>query len=306
MFPNKSRKLVAMNLYKNPFIVNSFLRLNMGSVSKSFPLLLVLILAVSSLIMATPAFAQSVPTPSVPTFTVQPVGPSYTVPTTYSFNQSSGQTVANIGYIIEFPNVEVTIKNQPFTPTLNDNGGETSFYYNIQIKAHNETDNWIDLYSANITNSYPQQSYDSDYTNISIPVVNGQIDEGIAIPVGAQTDIQVEALIGNIYSYLDFRTNPSPIIFSFVGETSGWSNTETVTVPANVPLSPIPAPSSSTSTLTPTPTLTSVSSASYASLLLIALVVIAFLLAIIIFLLIYMRKRKPINSSQQTVSNSGM
>ncbi len=70
---------------------------------------------------------------------------------------------------------------------------------------------------------------------------------------------------------------------------SDWSSTETVTLPANVPLSSTPAPSSSTSTLTPTPisTSTSVSSASYTSLLkLIALVVIAFLLAVIIFLLL--------------------
>ncbi len=271
---------------ENPFIVTPSLRLSMGSISKSFPLLLIVLLAASSLILAKPAFAQTIPTPSVPTFTVQLVGPPYTVPTTYSLNQSSGQIMANIGYSNEYNAVVVTVKNQPFDAAYG------TLYYNIRVKEQNET-SWG--YPENqifyAFDTYPTQSTDFDYTNISIP-----------FNAGTQEDIQVEAMLGSIGRNATLPGAP----YEFVGVTSAWSNTQTVTIPANIPLSPTPTPSSSTSTITPTPTLTSVSSAFYASLLLIALFVIAFLLAIIIFLLIYMRKRKPINSSQQTVSNDGL
>ena len=257
----------------------------MGNISKSSPLLLILILAISSLIMAS-AFGQTpTPTPSVPEFTVQPVGPPYTVPTTYSLNQSTGQVMAQIGYTNEYSDVVVTIENQSYTN-----------YYNIQIKDHNQTDNWEDIYTTADGGNYPTQTTDSDYTNISISVWELSL-------TGRQIDIQVQAMYGNVVNTAipnspNSELNPQ---YAFEGETSSWSPTQTVTIPANVPLSPTPTSSSSTSTQTPAPTSTSVNSTSNASLLLIttiALVVIAILLAIIIFLLLYMRKRKPINSSQ--------
>jgi hypothetical protein len=232
--------------------------------------------------MVKPAFAQTptptpipIPTPSVPEFTIQPVGPPTLVNTTYSLDQNTGQIVAQIGYTNEYSAVNITIKNQPY----NSASGFLYLHYNIRIKDHNEADNWTDLYNADEEN-YPTQSTDSDYTTISIPIPT--------IPAGTQTDIQVEAMIG--YYETHFNGNPSPQtqISTLVGETSGWSDMQTVTIPANTPLSTTPAPSSSTSTLTPTPTAKS-------SLLLIttvALVVIAFLLAIIIFLVLYMRKRR--------------
>ncbi len=172
----------------------------MSRISTSFSLLFIVLLAVSSLMMAKPAFAQiptpspspvpiPIPTPSVPTFTVQLVGPPYTVPTTYSLNQSSGQIVAQIGYTAEYNNVEVTIKNQPFTSYVDSSGNTINLYYNIQIM-DDQTSAWTVLYSPE---SYPTQSIDSDYTNISIPVATGQ-NGGITIPVDTQTDIQVQAI----------------------------------------------------------------------------------------------------------------
>jgi len=260
----------------------------MGSISKSFSLLLILILAVSILIRAKPAFAQTptpppIPTPSVPEFTVQPVGPSYTVPTTYSLNSTTGQVVAQIGYLVEYSYVVVTIKNQPY------NSSYGSLYYNIQISKH-DANSWTDLYQPYNPDiegpGYPTQS-DSDYTNISIPVNNGQNGYITIPPVGGQTDIQVKAMIGNVVRLSSGINN-----WAFEGETSGWSNTETVTLPATTHLSPTPTPSSS---YTSTPTVTSVSSAPNSSLLLIttiALVAIVFLLVVIISLLLYMKKRR--------------
>ena len=255
--------------------------------------------------MAKPVFAQTtspmatpIPTPAVPTFTVELIGPSYTVPTSYSLNQSSGQIVAQIGYIVEYSNVEVTIKNQPFTPFTVSPGNVAEVYYDIQIKDHNQTDNWAVLYSAE---DFPEQSADSDYTNISIPVATGQ-NGGITIPVDTQTDIQIQAMIGYITSTFVAYTSTPPYIgdyydYSFVGQTSSWSATQTVTIPANVPLSPTPAPTFLTPTQTPTskPTSTPVNNPSYKSLLLIttiAIVAVAILLAVIVSLLLYMKKIK--------------
>ncbi len=245
----------------------------MGSISKSFSLLFIVLLAVSSLIIAKPASAQT-PTPSVPVFTVQLVGPPYTIPTTYSLNQSSGQIVANIGYTNQYSFIVLTIKNQPYNPTYG------TLYYNVREGSDNSWSYPLEP-TFEMYDTYPTQSTDSDYTNISLPI--GQIS------IGYTTGIQVEAMLGSINRNASLPGAP----WEFEGATGAWSNTQTVSVPASIPLSPTPAPSSSTSTLTPTPTVTvtSVSSASYTFLLLIALVVIAFLLVVIIFLLIYMRKR---------------
>jgi hypothetical protein len=192
----------------------------MGSKSKSFALILVLIMAISnlSLMLVKPAFAQTptptpsaIPTPSAPEFTLQPVGPSYTDPIT--------------DYHVEFSAVNVTIKNQPFTPYANSNTPEISLYYNVRIKDHNEPDNWTNLY---FPDGYLPQS-NSDNTTMSILVNIGQ--NGGIISVNTQTDIQVQAMIGYSTSSLS-PFNPS-FTYQFVGTTSGWSPTQTITIPAN-------------------------------------------------------------------------
>ena len=72
----------------------------MGSVSKSFSLLLIVLLAVSSLIIAKPAFAQTIPTPSVPEFTVQNVVYiSYLAPIT-TIDPYTGQNVTTSSVVI--------------------------------------------------------------------------------------------------------------------------------------------------------------------------------------------------------------
>jgi hypothetical protein len=260
----------------------------MDNMGKSFALILILIMAISSLslMIVKPAIAQTMPKPSVPIFTVKPVGPPQTVPTTYSLDQSSGKVVAHLGYVIEYPTVVVTIKNQPFTPYIDSSGNTVSVFYNIQIMYGqiSNSSTWTDICNPNSSFSYAIQSTDSDYTNISIPVINGESGSNYRgiIPVGTQTDIQVEAMIGSVIltqEYNPFVGNYNT--YSFVGQTSSWSPTQTVTIPAYIPLSPTPSPLSSNS-----------------SLLLIALIVIAFLLAVIISLLLLMRHRKTANLSK--------
>lgn len=279
-----------------------FSRVGEGCVSKSFSLFLIVILTTTSLVIAKPVFAQTptptsvpIPTPSVPTFTVQPVGPPYTVPTTYSLNQSSGQVVPQIGYINEYSYVEITIKNQAFTPSNAANGLTTSFYYNIQIKDHSESDNWTDIYYVDV--GYPTQSTDSDYTNISIPIYSGQ-QVGIQIPTGTQTDIQVEAMIGYIGRV--YNPNATNLLdmypWTFIGQTSGWSSTRTVTIPASTPLSTTSAPNStSTPTATSTPNQTASSTPqnpiSVYAILIGALVVLIVAFVIVMALLVRVKRR---------------
>ena len=97
--------------------------------AKSFSMLLIVILAFSSLIMAKPAFAQTptpstIPTPSVPEFTVKFVG-SLSVPLTTD----------------TLPSVNITIKNQPFTPYTDQDGNKINLYYLIQWK-ENSSNAW--------------------------------------------------------------------------------------------------------------------------------------------------------------------
>lgn len=268
----------------------------MGSINKSLALILILILAISSLslLVTKPAFAQTptpyIPTPAVPTFTVQPVGPPIIVNTTYTLDPNTGKIVAIIGYTNEYSAVNITIQNQHVSLP-----SQTYFYYNVQLKLHDSAI-WITNIYPLAEMDYPLQS-NSEYTVLSFSTayLSERFDAyyNITVVNGAEIDFQVEALIGTIVTVGGF-----PEGTEFQGQTSGWSDTQTVTLPANVPLSPTPAPTSSTSTPTPTPTktpITSISQVNSNSLLLIALAVIVFLLVVIIFLL-YMRKRKPITS----------
>jgi hypothetical protein len=220
----------------------------MGRISKSFALILILVMVVSlqSLIVIKLAAAQTatpasspVPAPSVPEFTIKLVGPSYSQPTTYQLDQNTGKIMANIGYTNEYSSVEVTIKNQPLVFDYSNVHliGAFGFYYNIQIKPHSSSGEWTDIYQA-WNDGYGVPS-NSEYTNLSFSI-EGQM--GVGVLAGTEIDIQVQAMIGSLGR--DASYVPAPWVFE--GQTSAWSNTQTISVPANIPLS---ATSSS-----PTPT----------------------------------------------------
>jgi hypothetical protein len=218
----------------------------MGSMSKSLAIVVVLSVIISTLIMVKPGCAQSTTKPSVPDFTVEPVGPSFDIPPTYSFNSSSGLFIVNEGYHFEFSTVKIVIKNQPFTNQTNID----FLYYNVRIRPHNYPDSyWQELYSAGY-DGYPIQT-SSDPTIIPISVEGTQALGTSIIPTGATTDIQVEAMIG--YISRNNTMYPYPYPYVFFGETSGWSNTQTVTLPPKTPFT-FPTPTSSP-TLTPSPDL---------------------------------------------------
>ena len=201
---------------------------------------IIVILAVSSLIMIKTAYAQTIPKPSAPTFTVQLVGPSFTRNTTYSLDSNTGQVIANVGYTNQYSYLVLTIKNQLFEPSYG------SLYYNIRIKNQNTPyENWTVVTYANSPN--PKQTTGFDFTNLSL-TIDGQW--GLNSLAGTQTDIQVQAMLGDFY--YGHSTPPITSGFMFTGVTSDWSNTQNVIIPANTPLSSTNSPSPSSPTLAPT------------------------------------------------------
>jgi hypothetical protein len=210
-------------------------------------LLLVVMFTAASLVSIQPVCALSIPKPSVPEFAIRPVGPSFDIPPTYSFNASNGLFDVNEGYHFEFSTVEVVIKNQAFINQTNVD----HLHYSVRLKPHNYPDSyWHELFNPNL-DGFPIQS-SSNYTIIPI-AVEGATELQYQIPTGATTDIQVKAMIGHIER--GFNANATNQLemypYIFVGQTSEWSNTQTVTLPPKVPFT---TSSNSTPTSAPSPT----------------------------------------------------
>jgi hypothetical protein len=167
--------------------------------------------------------ARGVPKPSVPEFTLQ--------------------LVDNF--------VQVTIQNQPIIP----NGHDTAnIFYNIRIKDHDAT-NWI-----NDTVPNPSQGIRGyiGETGTSGPTIILKSINALHVLLGSsdslQVDYQIEAINGYLnssvmYGPLPIGVDPNsqPVI---IVNTSGWSNTQTITIPLTTPSptsSPSPTPTSSPS-----------------------------------------------------------
>src|SRR4030066_2540959 len=91
------------------------------------------------------------------------------IPTTYSIDPYTGKNATQEGYHVEQKNVEVRIKNQPFTPFwIQDSSSganySVGFYYNIRFKGHFSED-WRELY---LPYQCPAQDSVSEYTVIPL------------------------------------------------------------------------------------------------------------------------------------------
>ena len=194
--------------------------------SRSLVLLLLTVLVLSSFVMFGSVFAQSTPKPSVPEFTVKYVDNSYYVPPTTTTDPYTGETVTQGGFYGKGkPEIEITIKNQPFT----------GLHYQVRTKGHFSQDwsiveYWIkETQTYNPPNPYPGQDYTAEYTILKYHSIGSQ-----DIPSRGQIDIQVQALIGHV----TIRGDPAHSalynmyypIYDFSGESSGWSDTQTLTI----------------------------------------------------------------------------
>ncbi|HII86004.1 TPA: hypothetical protein HA273_05475 [Candidatus Bathyarchaeota archaeon] len=213
---------------------------------RAFLLLAVLLIVIAPLTVKTKPASGSIVKPSVPEFTAKFVDRSYDVPETSSIDPYTGKSINNPGYHVRNYTIEVTIENQPFVPT--DAGGwNTTLYYNVRFKGHYSPE-WMTAYSP--YNEYPKQS-DSTHTVLTYThssdyeyVIGGVMTQ---IHLGAQVDFQVQALVGAVHrSYNPNATDQlSMYPWVFEGETSSWSSTQTVLIPAeNVAPSPNGGPTS--------------------------------------------------------------
>jgi hypothetical protein len=195
----------------------------MGSISKGFSLLLVVVLAVSSLMTVEAQITK----PYVPEFSLKLVDASYDVPTTQTIDPYTGQNLIHDGYHVNNTILIVTIQNQPlvYQFTGNEKFGSESFYYNIQIKGH-YAENWTQLY---LNDELPMPNASSTQTSLTLGVLGEsglRINlKSITVPFGGEEDFRVQAMMG----YFHKMAIPLSGWF-FEGETSGWSNTQTITI----------------------------------------------------------------------------
>jgi len=197
--------------------------------SKPATLLLIAIFVLSNLVMVGSGFAQSMSKPSVPEFTLKLVAHPYDVPSTYEIDPYTGEKIiTSYGYREENKSIEVTIKNQPFTSTLDASGNYTSLYYNVQFKGQ-YTDEW------NNARAFYNAS-NSEYTVISISLIPYQI------PDGSPLDFQVRAFIGYAVrkAYDSILPPEMMIYYEYIGQAGDWSNTQTITIGESQTSSPEP------------------------------------------------------------------
>jgi hypothetical protein len=179
----------------------------MGRTSKTFALILMLIIVMSclTLVVVKPANAQTIPKPSVPEFTLKFLDNYY------------------------HPTIEITIKNQVYPTTINDS--EVKLYYNLRSKSH-PAENWSEQYVVSPSTLTVQSN--SQYTQLTYTP---------NYPTGEKVDLQVEAILG-YNEYTTAPENPTIRFAHFTTQSSDWSPTQTFTMPNNPTITSTLSPSS--------------------------------------------------------------
>ena len=209
----------------------------MDYASKTLALTLILLMTLSSLTLLTakPASAQK-NTPSIPEFSLEYVNTTYFSSPTTTTNPYTGQ---NQSYSIPITErgIIITIKNQPFTQPIDNNSlldiNEPCLFYLFQ---------WKGYYSSTWTNSSQYRVYSDQQSNCTVIRLgmDGNNDNSFGAPIqledipdGGKLDFQVQAFIG-YYIYVPTPTQLNPFYPTstavFVGQSSGWSNTQTLTI----------------------------------------------------------------------------
>jgi hypothetical protein len=209
---------------------------------KNLAILTILVLSASAMLMAIPSGVLAA-NPSTPEFSVAYVDHSYDVPITYwtTTDPYTGAQVTHSsgGEHVDNRTIDVTIKNQPFSPYKDASNNTVYLYYNVRSKGHFE--NWngdSDLGSHSQTGI---QASTSTYTVVSFSI------QYWSVPQGGQIDFQVKAITG--YTFYNSQTCGTQ--YQTTVGNSGWSNTVTVIIGNPVPSSTTPQP-----VWTPNPTVT--------------------------------------------------
>jgi len=215
----------------------------MNSASKTLTLTLIVLLLTSLLAIALASVdVQAVTKPSVPQFTVKLIDNSYNIPpsTTTTTNPYTGEktTIDKPGYCAKNMTLEIAVKNQPWSPSVNDK--EYKLYYKVQYKGHfADEEKWRNYgRDFGLTEHIAQSS--GQYT-----VISGYMQSFNSFTAGSQLDFRVQAVIGHtVIHYHDYGYDnlfAPPYSTEFVIDTSSdWSKIQTITIPD---LPPITSPS---------------------------------------------------------------
>ena len=245
----------------------------MRRIGKSFALILILIIAISSvsLLMAYPAYAQIPPKPA---FSISTDSHTNTVPTTYSTDPYTGTNITNFGYSTITFNVTLTIQNtQPTTAYLLEvKGHYNSNWYNPNIDDYNVTA-FASSGSQTVITLYGSNGSEAGANQIFLQYGGHW---GIDLPFGGQLDFRLQSVSGE---------TPIRVLFGYavLGNVSDWSQVQTETIPDY---------SNATTIVSPSPTPTVPEFPSWASILLLTSMVGA------AGLLVYFKKHKPNQFSQ--------
>ena len=209
------------------------------------------LLALSSMVNA--VYAQSVPKPSVPEFTVTVRDQSYYVPPTYRTDPYTGTSeLIQEGYVAQNGTIELSIEPQQFTQYTDSEGNIIRLYFRVAYKGHSAL-GWKyypmnDGFSANYSQYFSASDSGSTIALFGFGEYEfGGEDRTIytypsfgEIPAGGQIDFKVEAFVGY------YTTSEYVGIFGlryyqiYTGESSGWSETQAISIPENTPLNPVP------------------------------------------------------------------
>ncbi|XHH07860.1 MAG: hypothetical protein ACFCUE_09805 [Candidatus Bathyarchaeia archaeon] len=173
--------------------------------------------------------------PSVPEFNIALSNHSTDTPATYTIDPYTGENMTHPSTHTEWTTLDLVIKNQEFN-------SNTEFYaYNVRVKGY-YGEAWTELYS--VSNGYATQNSTLNQTVLSYQVgENGGylLAGNHEVPVYGKVDFQVQAMIGTV----DRANEPPNYPWTFYGEVSDWSSTQTFTF------------SNPTNSLNPTPTASS-------------------------------------------------
>jgi len=237
----------------------------MGKIGKTLALRLTLSFVISFLTLLTvePTSAQTIPKPSVPEFTLKYIDNSYEVQPTYGIDPYTGKNVlTQDGFKVQNKSIEMKISNPPFTPYKDSNGHLLLLVYEVRWKPHfgSEWDGfWLNYELA--TNSrfigateiletpnaqFTVFAFGFKGNNGSTPFYGTmRIND---IPNDGQEDFQVRAYIGYVgsFSSTDIYGRSNDYTAWVTGESSGWSNLQTINIPDGSVSSSTPNPSPTT------------------------------------------------------------
>jgi hypothetical protein len=138
--------------------------------------------------------------------------------------------------------VEATIVNPSFTPFEDANNNLNYLFYNFSVK-ENDASNWTNYYQTyNVVQDEGHFYYispsNSETTVLDFHLNGNQYNLGIAASAGSKLDFEVQAHYGywstvavNPYRpYVDHSVTSTLVLN--ITQTSDWSNTQTVTIPA--------------------------------------------------------------------------